>query len=350
MNQAADPATAYAMVEPLPLSPPQFGCPVPVAPGVRWLRTPMPFALDHINLWLLEDGRDFTLVDTGLASDPTKDIWSKLIAEWGRERTLRQLICTHFHPDHAGLAGWLVERLGPRFHMSREEWLTANLHRLDVGDEAHRGAERFYHRVGIPAERRPEITNAFFGYAERVSSLPRSFERIRDGDRIEINGEPWEAIVTLGHAPEHVCLFNPRHKILISGDQVLPKITTNVSVGPWEPHANPLGMFLDALDSLRRLPADVTVLPSHGMPFKGLHARIDQLQAHHDERLSSLRDGLVQPTTVLASLPLLFKRQFAPHDERFALGEALAHLNLLLARGQVVREESGDGIWHFRRV
>ena len=138
--------------------------------------------------------------------------------------------------------------------------------------------------------------------------------------------------------------------MLISGDQVLPKITTNVSVWPDRPHDDPLRLYLDSLARFRPLPADALVLPSHGLPFRGLHARLDVLRMHHDERLAETLDALGEPRTAAELIPVLFRRQLDTHQLSFAIGEALAHLTYLEAAGSITRTLDADGLERFRKA
>ena len=326
---------------------------IAVAPGVHWVRMPLPFALDHINLWLLEDGDGWTLVDTGYGVQATWDLWDRLFAGTMGARPVRNVVVTHYHPDHVGSAGWLVDKTGAPLWMTASEYLSAHAAREDFAGFDRANTLELYLRNGVPDEAVPasmRTAGKGGGYARGVPSLPRRYRRMMHGDRLSIGGRAWEVITVFGHAPEHAALWCEALNVLISGDQVLPRITTNVGVWGNQPEANPLALFLDSLGRFSHLPADARVLPSHDRVFHGLHARIAQLREHHDRRLERLLEGCARPLTAFEALPFLFKRKLDDHQLMFAMGEAIAHLHFLERRGQVVRETGEDGVRRFIAV
>ncbi len=323
---------------------------VAVAPGIAWLRMPLPFRLNHINLWLLDDGRGVTAVDTGVGLEDTRALWERLFAGPLAGRPLTRVVATHFHPDHMGNAGWLTERAQTDLWCTQGEWLYAQYARRarDAAD-----AERYvehYRRQGCGAEALALIAQRGNPYPTLVPTVAPAFRRIRDGDALEIGGRRWEVLTVLGHAPEHACLWCRELGVLISGDQVLPKITTNVSVWPEQPAANPLRLYLDSLERFRPMPPETLVLPSHGLPFRGLHARLGALRDHHDARLAEALDAIVEPRTAADVVPTLFRRELDVHQLGFALGESLAHLRLLESDGRAVRVVGKDGVHRFRKA
>ena len=321
-----------------------------VAPGVLWLRMPLPFALNHINLWALEDDGGWTLVDTGIADDTTRGLWEQLFSGPLAGRKVVRLIVTHFHPDHAGLAGWLTERFGVELWMTRAEWLYARMLRSDTDAAMVEGQVAFYRRAGASAEYVEGVRRAGPTYAKRVGAIPREYRRMRGGDEIAVGGRRWKVVIGLGHAPEHACLFCAEENLLIGGDMVLPRITPNVSVWANEPEGNPLADFLSSLQGIRELPAATLVLPSHNEPFRGLRERIDELGQHHEERLEKLATLMDEPRTAMEVARGLFTRPLDQHQTGFAIGETLAHIHLLRDRGGAIREEGDDGAWRYRRI
>ncbi len=321
-----------------------------VVPGVHWIRMPLPFALDHINLWLLEDGDAWTIVDTGLNTETTKGLWQHLFDERFAGRPVRRMIVTHFHPDHAGLAGWLSETLGVELWMTQAEWLHARMIQSDTGDAAIAALVSSFRRAGCASDFLNHINAQGIAYAERTSPLPRAYHRLRDRDTVTINGDIWRVIVGTGHAPEHACLYCETRDLLISGDQVIPRISPNVGVYHWEPEANPLADFLATIDRLLELPARTLVLPSHNEPFHGLHTRLRQLAAHHQARLDDLHADMASPKTAMTLARTLFRRPLDEHQTGFAIAETLAHLHLLRARGQIRRDQDADGIHLYARA
>lgn len=321
-----------------------------VAPGVRWVRMPLPFALDHINLWVLDDGDGVVLVDTGLGNDATKALWEEIFAGPLKGVKVNRLIATHFHPDHMGLAGWLCERLDVDLTAMMREWLFGRMLWLEDSADFVDNQLRYYTRIGLDAEQLEGVRERRNTYRSRIGVIPVRVVGIRHGDELTIDGRSWRVIEGGGHSPEHACLYCEEAGLLISGDQVLPRISPIVGVWPQQPESEPLSLFLDALDRLRHLPADTLVLPSHGLPFKGLHTRIDDLKAHHAERLDRTLEACTAPATAVEVLKVLFKRPLDAHQLGFATGETLAHLHHLMRKGSVVRTLEADGVWRYRRA
>jgi glyoxylase-like metal-dependent hydrolase (beta-lactamase superfamily II) len=331
---------------------PPAGTVTEIAPGVRWLRMPLPFALNHINLWLLEDGPGWTVVDTGLDMPNTREIWEEIFATALDGKPITRVLVTHFHPDHLGLAGWLARRWNAPLWISEREWLYGRRHSLDTDDAAYIAEYLpFFRRAGVAAEALGIMAERGNSFTKRVSAIPRSFHRIGDGDEIAIGGRSWRVVTGRGHAPEQSCLLCPELNLFIAGDQVLPRISPNVSCWPNEPDADPLTQFLDSLATLRRVvPPETLILPSHGLPFYGVQTRIDQLAAHHAARLADLEAACAEPQSTMEILPVLFRRKLDAQQLGFAVGEAVAHLNHLLAKNRLSRVEGEDGIYRYRRV
>jgi glyoxylase-like metal-dependent hydrolase (beta-lactamase superfamily II) len=320
-----------------------------VVEGIFWLRMPLPFALDHINLWLLDGGDHWAVVDTGVALPAVKAHWRALFDGPLAGKPVGRLVVTHYHPDHVGLAGWLAAKWQLPLEMSRAEYMLARVLTLDVAPHPPADVVGFYAAQGWPEAAVDALRASEWGrFGRAVHRLPTGFRRLRAGDRLPIGGREWQVVVGSGHSPEHVCLFDAAGRLLISGDQVLPRITSNVSVYPTEPDADPLGDWLASIDELRALPADTLVLPAHNEPFTGLHVRLDQLAADHHRKLDALSDACAEPLTAYESFPTLFRRAVGDDEIQMATGEALAHLHWLERRGRLQRESRG-GHTRFRR-
>lgn len=320
---------------------------IEVAPGVHWLRMPLPFALDHINLWLLADGDGWTLVDCGLNHKSTRELWEQAIAGILGGRRIERLVVTHYHADHVGLAGWHARRWDAPLWMSEGEYLTALALYYETPGH-HRGAMFDLFRMHGLDEARIEGMKVFSGaYPKLISELPHTFHRIFPDARLTIGGREWQVVPGYGHAPEHASLYCEALGVLIAGDMVLPRISTNISVRPVEPDGNPLARFLESLDRLAALPQQTLVLPSHGLPFRGLHARIVQLKQHHADRLSELRTACGEPRCARELVPVLFRRELDDRAWYFAMGECIAHLNYLLHTGALARHRGADGVLRF---
>jgi glyoxylase-like metal-dependent hydrolase (beta-lactamase superfamily II) len=354
MMLASEKALHYPLADRLPAT----GEKVQVAEGVYWLRMPLPFALNHINLWLLrdrQDGRDgWSIVDCGIADDATRAAWEQLFATGLDGLPVLRVICTHLHPDHLGLAHWLTERWRGerdcRLWMSGTDFSAAHMAIANGSTVGGEGAAQFFRRHGLddPATLEQARRRGRY-FVNLVPAVPTSFHRLVHGHALDIGGQRWECIAGYGHAPEHISFWCRSLGLLISGDMVLPRISTNVSVGHIEPEGDPLPRYLASVLGLRALPEDTLVLPSHGKPFRGLHQRIGQLAAHHAERLDEvLRACREQPRSAAELLMVLFRRPLDHHQLGFAMGEAIAHLHALAGRGELTRIEAGDGVIRFR--
>jgi glyoxylase-like metal-dependent hydrolase (beta-lactamase superfamily II) len=334
---------------------PELGTTLEVAPGVRWLRMLLPFQLDHINLWLLRDridGRDgWTIVDCGITNDATRAAWETIFANELQGLPVLRVVVTHMHPDHIGLAHWLTERWNVRLWCSATDYHVARLASSGIAAIGGEATARFMASHGLTDEEsQTKIKARTNYYKSMVPDLPHAYRRLLGGDVLAIGGHDWTCHAGYGHAPEHMSLHCAQLGVLISGDMVLPRISTNVSVADLEPEGNPLALYLASIERLRALPADTLVLPSHGRPFRGLHTRIDQLAAHHEERFADVLRACAQaPQSAADLLPVLFRRALDAHQTFFAMGEAIAHLHYLYYAGKARRTLGADGIHRFAR-
>ncbi len=329
---------------------PADGALLEVAPGIFWTRMPLPFSLDHINLWVLDGGDHWAIVDTGFPSDTNKALWRGLFEGPLAGKPVGRVIVTHYHPDHIGLAAWIAAKWQIPIDISRGEFLTARSLTLDIAERTPEEALRFYAAAGWPHADLEALRNSAWGrFSMAVHRLPVGYRRLKAGDELSIGNRRWTLVVGSGHSPEHICLFDADRHILISGDQVLPRITSNVSVYPTEPDADPLGEWLDSIERLKGLPADTLVLPAHNEPFTGLHVRLDQLAADHHAKLSALRDFCARPVSAHECFATIFGKPIRPDELQMATGEAIAHLHWLHRHGQVQRTEDG-AVTRYQRV
>jgi glyoxylase-like metal-dependent hydrolase (beta-lactamase superfamily II) len=326
--------------------PPEAGCVLEVAPGILWARFQLPFRLNHVNVYLIEDGGGWMAVDTGIGLDDTKAAWDMLLQGPLRGRPLTGIVATHFHPDHVGLVGWLTERFGMKLHMPRTEFLTS----LALQHRAFAANRPFYEEHGLTKEATDLVTTNGHGYLRLVTGLPTQFHRLVMGGNLTIGGRRFHVLTGGGHAPEQAMLYCVEDNIFFSADQVLTKISPNISVQPMEPEADPLGEYLASLAHLRDTVApDVLVLPGHHVPFTGLHARAGELAAHHAERCGVIVSACAaEPRTATDLVPILFPRVTDPHQMGFAFSEVVAHVNYMRNRGELVQFREADGILRMR--
>ncbi len=316
---------------------------VEVAPGVHWLSMRLPFQLDHINLWLLEEENGWTVVDTGIGNAETRALWEKIL----EKKHVTRVVVTHYHPDHAGNAAWLCQRYGAALWTTQGEYLTAHAVRTSSAGYTADAVLSVFRKNGLEEERAARMRTPRNRYAELVPEFPLSYRRIIEGDEISIGTHRWRAIIGHGHAPEHLSLFCKALNTVIAGDMLLSTISTNVSVWSIDPEGDPLRLFLDSIARYRELPDDVLVLPSHGKPFRGAHRRVEQLEKHHADRLSELTEALKSPKSAADLLGVLFRRPLDTHQTFFAMGEAIAHLHYLYYAGRAQRALGNDGIMRY---
>jgi len=328
---------------------PETGATMQIAPGLHWLRMHLPFSLSHINLWLIEDEDGWCIVDTGVDVDECRQTWEHMFDTVMDGSSVSRVLVTHLHPDHIGCAGWLTDRFDVPLWMTRDEYLLARVLVADTGRPVPEEGIRFYRSAGFEAQQMDFYHRMFGMFGKFVHELPESYHRIRDGDRIPIGDMEWELIVGRGHSPEHACLYSAASNLLISGDQLLPTISSNVSVFPTEPEANPLSDWLDSLQSLKeRIPEDVLVLPAHGKPFRGAHERLDALINEHLDGLRKLEEICREPRRAVDTFPALFKSKIDNNNLIMATGESIAHLNYLLQENRIAVSRDDNGVNWYR--
>lgn len=365
VNQTAVPSPMNPLerelVYPLGDTLPAPGATLEVAPGVRWVRMALPFALDHINLWLLRDEVDgrpgWTVVDCCIAIDAAKAQWEQVFAHELEGLPVLRVLVTHMHPDHIGLAQWLCERWSTpewecRLWISATDYNTARLASQSTTGFGGEAAAQFFASHGLTdPESVAKIRGRSNYYPSLVPAVPARFRRLQDGDLLTIGGRRWRCISGYGHAPEHIAFYCEDLRVLVGGDMMLPRISTNVSVYDSEPEADSLKLFLDSIDKFSALPEDTLTLPAHGKPFRSLHARIRQLHEHHRDRLEEVMAACrEQPQSAADVLPILFKRKLDLHQTTFAMGESVAHLHALWHAGKLRRAKDAEGVWRFEAV
>ena len=330
---------------------PQPGRMLKISDGVYWVRMNLPFALNHINLWVLKDIDGWVIVDTGVASAEIKSNWRTCFSGDMGSQKVNKVIVTHLHPDHIGLAGWINKKFSAPLYMSRSDYLMCRMLVSDTGREAPEEGKSLYRSAGFTEDELDSYAERFGGFGSAISKLPDSYNRLKDYDEIRIGSYDWEIVVGSGHCPEHICLYNKKLKLFISGDQVLPKITSNVSVFPTEPNSNPLNDWIESCKYIKsRVNNDVLVLPSHNEPFRGLHERLDHLISGHERNLTRLLEYCAEPKRAVDVFSVLFKRKITNDVLLMATGESIAHLNCLIHRGLLGSESDDNGIIKYYKL
>jgi glyoxylase-like metal-dependent hydrolase (beta-lactamase superfamily II) len=344
-RNSAGPALVFPHTEP-----PGPGRLIEIAPGVQWFRLPLPYRLDHVNIYLIENDDGWTVLDTGLGTDACRTAWEAVLSGQMRGQRLTEMIVTHFHPDHVGLAGWLAERFGLSLSMPRPEYLYSLALQYapgDLGADTHRP---FYRRHGLSQEVTEAVLSRGHEYLRRTTGVPSTYHRIRHGDDLSVGARVFQVITGGGHALEQAMLNRQEERLFFAADQVIARISPNVSVYAMEPDLDALGIYLRSLSGLRDLVAeDVLVLPGHGLPFYGLHTRINELIEHHEQRCGAIAEACkLQALSVAELVPCVFQRELDEHQTGFAFGEVLAHVNHMLGRDQLVLETRGDAVDRYR--
>ena len=328
--------------------PPAPGTAITIAPGVLWLRLPLPMALDHVNIYALDDGDGWTVIDTGFDSRKTRALWADLLAGPLAGKPVGRVVATHHLPDHIGLAGWLQAR-GAELLTTRTAWLYARMLCLDEQATPLPEQVAYWRAAGMPADLLAQrMAERPFNFADVVAPLPLGFTRLQEAGEIVMGGRRWTIRMGNGHAPEHATFWSQEDGLVLGGDQLLPSISANIGVYPTEPDADPLGEWLESCAAFQPLAReDHLVLPGHKLPFTGLPLRLHQMVENHHGALARLREHLATPHTAAGCFVPLFKRDITGGAYGLALVEAVAHLNHLLHQGQVSRTMGADGAWQW---
>ncbi|MGV2979271.1 MBL fold metallo-hydrolase [Camelimonas sp. ID_303_24] len=327
------------------LQPPAPGQTVEVAPGLLWARFELPFSLNHVNVYFIADGDGWAAFDCGIASDSTREQWQALLDGPLAGQRLTRLIISHHHPDHIGLAGWLCERYNLKLLMSQAEYLEGHYIALNPDQMAEGPFRQFYVDHGLSPEAVEIVLRQGHGYLRMVTPLPHTFRRLVHGERLRIGEREFEIYTGGGHSSEQVMLYCRAENLFVGADQVLAKISPNVSVWAMEPEGDPLGLYRRSLRELQtQIDADALVLPGHNLPFRGLHLRLQALEEHHAHRCAQLVDACrARPHSASDLVPVMFPRELDPHQLSFAFSEVLAHVNYLVDRDQLRWTPASEG-------
>jgi glyoxylase-like metal-dependent hydrolase (beta-lactamase superfamily II) len=329
---------------------PAWGCLREIAPGVLWAQMPLPFALNHVNVWILNDNKGWTIVDTGLDTPVTRKLWRALIDQHLSDLPITRVVVTHFHPDHFGLSGWMTAAYNAELWMSAADYLSARSVHAQLPGFTNADSAQFFGQHGLDEERQEAVRHRAHAYETVVSPPPTAFRRLLDGAGITIGGCRWQVMTGYGHAPEHAALYSTDKQVLIAGDMILPTISSNISVWTSEPNSDPLDLFFRSLNTYSELPDSTLVLPSHGLPFYGLRERVSALRDHHADRLDRVLRACEEPRSAAEIIAVLFPRPLDTYQLVFAMGETIAHLNHLEFRGLLKRSADLTKVVTFLRL
>jgi glyoxylase-like metal-dependent hydrolase (beta-lactamase superfamily II) len=332
----SDKPRSAELLFPFPV-PPEMTSPIEIVPGLLWVRLPLPFRLDHVNIYLVEDGPGWAVIDTGLGDAQTRAAWDALLAGPLAGRPLTRLIVTHCHPDHVGSAGWLAARLGLPVSMSQTEYLIAENVHLDPAALEAEHYRRFYRDHGLDETTTESVVTRGHNYLKMITGLPPTFRRLIAGEKVQIGGREFWVLTGGGHSAEQVMLYCEAEGLFLAADQVLARISPNVSVWAVDPEGDPLGIYLRSLNALKsQVPEGVLVLPGHNLPFRGLHRRIEELERHHEIRCAAIETACREaPRSAAELVPVMFQRALDPHQMGFAFSEVLAHVNAMLRENRL---------------
>ncbi len=320
--------------------PPPIGELIEIRPGILWTQLPLPFALNHVNVYLLKDGDGWAMVDAGINDERTKQVWRGLLEGPLRGQRLTRIIVTHFHPDHIGCARWLIDEYALPLFMSRSEYLySVVLHRN--ADSIISVYSAFYERRGLDRATAEGILRAGHNYVELTAPMPPIYTCIADGETLTIGDRVFEVMTGGGHSWEQVMLYDRTDNVIVVADQVLPKISPNISVVASEQNNDPLAVFLKSNQLLaERVRPGALALPGHRLPFFGLHGRITELASHHEERCQEIIAACAErPMSPAELIPILFFAGMDTQQTSFAFCEIVAHLNYLKGRKLVTEVE-----------
>ena len=321
--------------------------PIEVAEGILWFRLPMPIALDHINIYLLDDGDSWVLIDTGLADTKSIEIWTNILKKYLSKRPIQKIIGTHFHPDHVGLAGWLIERTDAEFWMTQIEWLSARQAYLTVDSGFSQVMSAFYKKANLKPDLIKIYEDIGNDYRSMVTPIPLEYERIEHSTSFKIGDRIWKPVFGSGHSPDHVSFYCEKDRIMLGGDMLLPRITPIIAVWWQEPNADPLKGYIEFLETLGSIDSDALILPAHNRPYKELQTRVTDLIFHHNERLEITYEACKNENSANSIMQKLFTRKLDPFQTRFAIGETIAHINNLIKKGTLKRRLDDDGVYFY---
>ena len=321
--------------------------PIEVAEGILWFRLPMPIALDHINIYLLDDGDSWVLIDTGLGDIKSIEIWTNILKKYLSKRPIQKIIGTHFHPDHVGLAGWLIERTDAEFWMTQIEWLSARQAYLTIDNGFSQVMSAFYKKANLKPDLIKIYEDIGNDYRSMVTPIPLEYERIEHSTSFKIGDRVWKPVFGSGHSPDHVSFYCEKDRIMLGGDMLLPRITPIIAVWWQEPNADPLKGYIEFLETLGSIGSDALILPAHNRPYKELQTRVADLIFHHNERLEITYEACKNENSANSIMQKLFTRKLDPFQTRFAIGETIAHINNLIKKGTLKRRLDDDGVYFY---
>ncbi len=305
-----------------------------VLPGILMFTLPVDYGIDHVNIYLIRDGEGWCLFDTGADCEAARALWLRALAG-PLAAGLTRIIVSHHHPDHLGLAVWLQERTGAPILMREEELAVAwQTHVASASDRAY--CIDFMRRHGLAPEAAQQVVGGVL-QSNMACAVPERVEPLEAGQTLHIGDHAFDVLVLGGHSIAQICLYEPRLRLLLTGDQLLERITPNIGVWPYG-ETDPLPRYLDSLRIIAGMEIE-HVLPAHHRVYHAGVERAHGLVAHHQRALrkfmARLGAGGMNATELSYAV---YGAQGDPLHGYLAMGETLAHL-LWLARSGYVRGE-----------
>ncbi len=324
-----------------------------IYPGIHWLKLPITVEqsnLTHVNVYLIKGTKGYLLVDSGWNTDESFTTFHNYLLKHGLSfLDIKQILITHVHPDHYGMAGRIKQLSGAEIMMHHIEKDFIRPRYINM-NELLALTDKALTANGASAKEMEVLRDASLGLENFVvPTLPDT--TLHDGEIIKTGLFTFRVIWTPGHSSGHLCLYEPEKKIFLSGDHILPKITPNVGLHP-QSIENPLGRYIESLQQIKKLDIKL-MLPGHDQPFKNVKTRINEIIKHHNQRnleiLKTLELGAQTAYKIAQEISWGNNntwKNLPPFHKRMAVFETLAHLEMMAAEERVDKV-SRKGVFYY---